>query len=187
MRFAIFVEMRHSAFFEEARSAKKWFMMDKNYILKEAQLVLKEQLVFWTVQYAKDFYHQNYNPLGLVDDTVKSIQEAKFQDFELLEPFYAKLASVYRYKHGETQLELLFDGASHYEKYKEEWFATYKEWIKLLFSKWLSLRAVFEITVFEQHDEHQLRLINNRLQSYIEDTFGVRLYIHKGIIDTQAA
>ena len=32
---------------------------------------------------------------------------------------YAKSASVYRYKHGETQLELLFDGASHYEKYKE--------------------------------------------------------------------
>ena len=179
--------MKHSAYFEEARVAKKWFLMDKNYILKESQLVLKEQLIFWTVNYAKKFYQQNHNPLGLVDDTVSQIEQAKFTEYHLLETFYSKLASIYRYKHGETQLEMLFDGATHYEKYKTDWLETYKKWVTQLFDEWLTLRALLEITVFEQHSEHQLKLINLRLQSYIEQYFDVRLYVYRGIVDTHAA
>lgn len=179
--------MRHSDFFEEARNARKWFLMDKNYILKEAQLVLKEQLIFWTVQYTKDFYQQNHNPLGLLDDTARLVRDASFSNFELLEPFYNKIASVYRYKHGETQLELLFDGESHYEKYKKEWLMTYKKWLHQLFSKWLTLRALLELTVYQRHGKHELELVNLRLQNYIEDHFDVRLYVYKGIVDTRAA
>lgn len=179
--------MRHSAFFEEARTARKWFMMDKNYILKEAQLVLKEQLVFWTVQYAREFYQQYHNPLGLLDDTAEMVNNTPFLEYELLEPFYARMASVYRYKHGETQLELLFDGESHYEKYKKEWVETYKKWVHELFQKWLTLRAILEITVYHRHGVHELELINLRLQNYIEDYFKVRLYVYRGIVDTEAA
>jgi len=179
--------MRHSAFFEEARTAKKWFMMDKNYILKEAQLVLKEQLVFWTTQYAKEYYNQYRNPLGLLDDTATKIQDAEFDDYHLLEPFYEKLSSVYRYKHGETQLELLFDGDTHYEKYKKEWLDSYKAWVHQLFTEWLTLRAILEITVYHRHKEHELELINLRLQNYVEEHFDVRLYVYKGITDMHAA
>lgn len=179
--------MRHSEYFEEARTARKWFMMDKNYILKEAQLVLKEQLVFWTANYAREFYEQYHNPLGLVDDTVEKVRESTFDNYALLEPFYEKMASVYRYKHGETQLELLFDGESHYEKYKKEWLHIYKNWVHQLFSKWLTLRAILEITVYERQSERDLELINLRLQNHIEDYFKVRLYVYKGIIDTEAA
>jgi len=178
--------MKHSAFFEEAREAKKWFLMDKNYILKEAQLVLKEQLVYWTVNFAKDFYQQQYNPLGLVDDTVARIQQAKFADYYLLEDFYTRIASIYRYKHGEIQLELLFDGATHYEKYKADWLETYKKWITELFNEWLTLRAILEITVFENCGKHELKLINLRIKNYIEEHFGVRLYVYKGIVDSHA-
>jgi len=179
--------MKYSIYFEEAHAAKKWFLMDKNYMLKEAQLVQKEQLVFWTVKYARAFYQHEYNPLGLVDDTISQIQGAKFSEFHLLDTFYSKLASVYRYKHGETQLEFLFDGASHYEKYKTDWLENYKEWITELFHERLTLRAILEITVFNLHSEHQLQLINTRLQNYIEQYFDVRLYTHKGIVDKNQA
>lgn len=179
--------MKHSAFFEEARAARKWFLMDKNYMLKEAQLVLKEQLVFWTVQYAKEFYSEHYNPLGLLDSTAQQIKDSKFAEFQLIEPFYTKLASVYRYKHGETQLEFLFDGVSHYEKYKSEWLKTYKQWVYNLFLKRLTLRAILEITVFGKTTGHALELVNLRLQSYIEDEFDVRLYVYRGIVNTEAA
>ena len=179
--------MKHSVYFEEARTAKKWFLMDKNYILKESQLVLKEQLVYWTVNYAKEFYEEKYNPLGLVDDTITQIQNAHFVDYHYLETFYSKLASIYRFKHGENQLEMLFDGATHYEKYKTDWFDTYKEWVNDLFSEWLTLRAILEVTVFMEHDGHQLELINLRLQSYIEHHFDVRLYVHRGIMDKHEA
>jgi hypothetical protein len=179
--------MKHSAYFEEAREARKWFLMDKNYILKEAQLVLKEQLVFWTVSYAKDFYQLQHNPLGLIDDTAAKIAQAKFNDYHLLENFYANLATVYRYKHGETQLELLFDGATHYEKYKSDWLSTYKKWVHELFAEWLTLRAILEITVFERPEDHQLHLIDARLQSYLEEYFKIRLYVYKGVVDTNEA
>ena len=175
--------MKHSAYFEEAREAKKWFLMDKNYILKESQLVLKEQLVFWTVSFAKEFYEQQHNPLGFVDDTVSLITQAKFTEYHLLESFYSNLANVYRYKHGETQLELLFDGATHYEKYKTDWLETYKKWVNELFAEWLTLRAILEITVFNKPDDHQLHLVDIRLQTYIEEHFEVRLYVYRGIID----
>ena len=179
--------MKHSVYFEEARAAKKWFLMDKNYILKESQLVLKEQLIFWTVKYAKEFYARQHNPLGLIDDTASQIIQARFTEYPLLENFYAKLASVYRYKHGETQLEMLFDGATHYEKYKTDWLETYKKWVNELFAEWLTLRAILELTVFTKPDEHQLQLINHRLQTYIEEYFDVRLFVYKGIVDTHKA
>ena len=161
--------------------------MDKNYILKEAQLVLQDELIAWLAGFARTYYEQQYNPLGLVDSTVARIRQAEFTEEHLLQPFYEKLASVYRYKHGEVQLEFLFDGASHYQKYKEEWRATFKQWVLALFNKWLTLRAILEITVFKLHSEHQLQLINQRLQYYIEHHFAVRLYVYKGIVDTHAA
>ncbi len=148
--------------------------------------MLKEQLVYWTVNYAKEFYQLQYNPLGIIDNTISQIQQAEFTKFYLLETFYAKLASVYRYKHGETQLEFLFDGASHYEKYKTDWLDNYQQWVRELFSERLTLRAILEITVFNQHSDHQLQLINLRLQSYIEHYFAVRLYTHRGIVDRQS-
>jgi hypothetical protein len=97
------------------------------------------------------------------------------------------LASVYRYKHGETQLELLFDGATHYEKYKTGWLETYKKWVNELFAEWLTLRAILEFTVFKKPDDHQLHLIDIRLQTYIEEYFEVRLYVYRGIIDRHEA
>ncbi len=179
--------MKHTAFFEEARAARKWFLMDKNYILKEAQLVLQDELTEWLVAYARAYYQQQYNPLGLVDSTVARIRQAEFSAYHVLQPFYEKLASVYRYKHGEVQLEFLFDGASHYDKYKNDWGETFKQWVHELFNRWLALRAILEITVFGLHSDHQLQLINQRLQYYIEHHFGVRLYVYKGITDTRAA
>ena len=179
--------MKHSAFFEEARDAKKWFLMDKNYILKEAQLVLKEQLVFWTVAYAREFYQKNYNPLGIEDKTIQMIRDESFNEYHLIEPFYTKLASIYRYKHGETQLEFLFNGESHYEKYKADWIKTYKDWVDKLYQDKLVLRDILEISVFKNHGEHELELTNLRLQYNIEQYFNVRLYVYRGIVDTHEA
>jgi hypothetical protein len=38
--------------------------------------------------------------------------------------FYQNLAAVYRYKHGETQLEFVWDGRDHSQIYKSEWVAS---------------------------------------------------------------
>ena len=163
-------------------TARKWFPMDKNYVLKAVQAEVQDEMLAWTSDYARSFYLQYFNPLGLVDDTVQQVRQAEFNRLSLLYPFYEKMAAIYRYRHGEVQLEMLFDGRSHDEKYRQEWQAAYKQWLTELFVKKLTLKAILAITVFEQHGEHQLRLLHQRLQSYIEQHFDLRLYVYRGIV-----
>jgi hypothetical protein len=179
--------MNRTPFFEEAKNSIKWFPMDKNYILKEVQLSLRDELLQWMVCYTREYYQLAYNPLGLVDDTISTVKSADFSNLRLLYPVYAKIAAVYRHTHGEVQLEFLFNGDEHFDKYEEEWQESYKRWINDLFEHKVFLRAIMEITIFNFHSEHQLLLINNRLQSHLEHFFNLRIYRYKGIIETQVA
>lgn len=179
--------MNRTPFFEEARTAHKWFPMDKNYILKEAQLGSRQELIEWTTKFVRSFYQSEHNPLGLIDDTISKIQGARFEQWDMLYPTYAKLAAIYRHKHGEVQLQILFDGDDHFDKYLSEWKQTYGRWLTDLCQSRFFLRALLEITVFQNHGEHQLLLINNRLQSHIEHYFGLRIYKYRGIQELTAA
>lgn len=179
--------MNRTPFFEEARTAHKWFPMDKNYILKEAQLGSRQELVEWTSRFVTQFYQLEHNPLGLVDETISVIQKSSFEQWDLLHPIYAKLAAIYRHKHGEVQLQFLFDGDDHFDKYVSEWQETFTNWLHELCKSRYFLRALLEITVFKNHGEHEIHLINNRLQSHIEHHFGLRIYRYRGIQELEAA
>ena len=179
--------MNRTPFFEEAHNSIKWFPMDKNYILKEAQLDLQADLLHWIVNYTRDYYQFTHNPLGLIDDTIATVRSARFDKLDLLLPLYAKLSAIYRYTHGVVQLEFLFDGDDHFDKYQLEWKTYFKEIVNDLFQQKFFLRAVMEITIFNNHSEHQLLLINNRIQSHLEHYFELKIYRYKGILGEAAA
>lgn len=179
--------MNRTPFFEEALNSHKWFPMDKNYILKEVQLSLRDDLLHWMVDFTREYYQLAHNPLGLIDDTISKVKSSEFDNIDLLYPVYAKIAAVYRHTHGEVQLEFLFNGDEHFDKYIEEWQESYKRWVNELFQQRVFLRAVMEITIFKAHSEHQLLLINNRLQSHIEHYYNLKIYRYKGITEVQAA
>jgi len=168
-------------------TGKKLFPSDKNYILKEVQIRTENELLEWLIEYVKEYYETFHNPLGLVDNTIETIRSASFGNTQLFEEFYNDLAGIYRYKHGEIQLAFLFDGDSHYTKYKSEWKVTFMKWVTQLLHNRVVMRAFLEITVFGVTNEKQLELILNRLKIYVEQHFQLKIYKYRGIQEVDAA
>lgn len=166
---------------------RKLFPADKNYILKEVQQRTEDELLTWLVDYVKEQYETLHNPLGLIDNTIETIRSSSFKNVELFHNFYNDLAGIYRYKHGEVQLEFLFDGTSHYTKYRSEWKVTYMRWVTQLLYQRVVMRAFLEVTVFGVSREKQLELILNRLRTYVEQHFQLKIYKYKGIQESQVA
>ena len=165
---------------------RKLFPFDKNHILREAQLVRKEALLCALVENAKKGYLELCNPLGLEDDPIRKIKAANHFEMHLLEEFYEHLAGIYRYKYGSNQLEFIFDGKTHYEKYQEDWAATFQEWTVGFCQEVNFLKAILEVTVFYPKNRKAL-LAGNRLKAFIGQQFYLKIYKHKGIVQLNGA
>lgn len=164
----------------------RFFKFDKNYILKEAQEAVRDGLLQQLVSCVKNTYLLENNPLGLIDDTVKTIQDSVNLNTRRLYDFYNILAGIYRFKHGSNQLELLFDGASHFEKYKQEWAITFTSWYHLFCQKPTFVRAVLEVSVFfPKHRKGQLA--EARIRVFLSHYFQLRIHKRYGIKGTRTA
>jgi hypothetical protein len=164
----------------------KLFTLDKNYLLKKAQEQLKEELLRELVEKVRDTYLDQYNPLGIVDTTIQDIIDSKTFDIGFLNRFYHKLSGIYRYKHGENQLEILFDGTTHYEKYIRDWKRTFHRWTHEFMVYRHFLRAILE-GAFLNPCSSTHRLIDVRLKLMLENYFGLRIYVYHGIRKIHAA
>lgn len=158
----------------------RFFKLDKNYILREAQEASRDELLQQLVADVKQAYMQQHNPLGLIDDTILTIQQAKQPPTDKLQDFYTILAGIYRYKHGSNQLELLFDGASHFEKYQQEWAAAFSAWYKSFCQKPSFLKAVLEVSIFYPADRKG-NLAEARMRAFISQHFELRIHKRRGI------
>ncbi|ELR71237.1 hypothetical protein C900_02852 [Fulvivirga imtechensis AK7] len=165
---------------------QKYFPLDKNYILERAQLDTAQELTIYLVDFAKKFYLEQYNPLGIEDDTIRAIKSHQTAYTDRLEEFYRNLAGVYRYKFGQNQLELLFDGQDHYQKYTSDWSSTYKEWLVDFCLKPNFLKAVLELTVFYP-EGRKSELAENRMKAFIHQHFELKIYKYKGIVKMRIA
>lgn len=109
--------------------ADLYFSQDKNYLLKEAQRVNKLVLLEKWVLQSIDGYMELHNPMGLIDDFVKSIMGVTTYKTAFLDETYDYLAAGYRMLYSSNQLEFLWDGRSHLQKYQEEWETQFEHWI----------------------------------------------------------
>jgi hypothetical protein len=165
---------------------RRFFPFDKNYLLENAQMELKDSLLNQMVEIVKDIYLLRYNPLGLKDKSIEKILSTTDYNLEELSTFYDELAGLYRYKYSSNQLELLFDGRDHQEKYQDDWSDSLKKWV-IEFSKSKNfLKAVLETAIFFP-DDKQSQLAYSRLKNYISDHFGIKIYKHKGIVPMKIA
>lgn len=164
----------------------KLFTLDKNYLLKEAQLRLKSQLLQELVSKVKKTYLRQYNPLGLMDEVILTILNAKNFRLNCLYNFYFELAGIYRFKYGENQLEFIFDGTPHIEKYKKDWHRNFRKWSDQFCMHSHFLRGVLEGTILNP-DPGTDRLIEIRLKHFLEQHFGLRVYKYRGIRRIQVA
>jgi len=167
-------------------SPRLLFPQDKNYILKEAQENSRASLLNYLAETIRSTYLNNYNPLGLEDDTIRTIRNCKQMCVGNLEPFYYELAAIYRYKIGSNQLELIFSGKSHYDKYLDDWKEAFEIWTEDFVDSPYFVRAVLQMTIL-QPDDRCVFLAGNRLKVYLTQYFNLKVYKYRGILPTKAA
>jgi hypothetical protein len=140
---------------------RRLFPSDKNHILMEVQTSQRDTLLLELVSYVKGYYLHHYNPMGLIDDTILEINKQKDFPFEAFNEFYHDLAAIYRFRNGEVQLEFLFDGSTHHEKYTREWRDFFMQNVREFCVNKFFIRAVLDISVFHYLD-HVAFLAGNR-------------------------
>ena len=165
---------------------QKYFPLDKNYLLEAAQLDSEREFIVKLIDFTKEYYLNNCNPLGLEDDTIKAIKAHKTEYTDRLKEFYRNLAAIYRFKYGQNQLEFLFDGSDHSTKYRQDWAEAFVKWINEFCSKSNFVRAILELTVFYPKDRRS-ELAENRMKAFIAQQFELKIYKYKGIVKTSVA
>ena len=162
------------------------FPQDKNYILKEVQTDRQHILLQTLVSNARDTYLTRQNPLGLEDDTIKALLACENFSIEHLDVFYWELAGVYRYRIGSNQLEFIFSGKSHYDKYFDDWSEAFEIWMEDFLQSPYFIRAVLEISILQPNSRAAF-LAKDRLKVYLSQYFNLKVYKYRGIIPIEAA
>jgi hypothetical protein len=165
---------------------RKFFPLDKNYVLESAQLSLENSLLSYLVDFAKVEYLLRTNPLGIQDDVADKIHSHDSNDFRHLHDFYLNLAGVFRFKYyHDNQLEFPFDGRDPHDRYCEEWTAAFKKWVKDFCRHDNFIRAVLDLTVFYPV-ESPLLMVDNRMNAFLNQHFDVKIHPQKGIVKRMA-
>lgn len=159
--------------------AKKLFPLDKNYILQHAQLAMEKEMVGLMVAEVKNSFTLLFNPLELQDDTYLQILEQPDFPVEHLTVIYRQLAGIYRFRYGSNQLELLFDGRSHLEKYQEDWSVCLKDWLRRLGQQEAYVKTMLRMTLLYDSPSRAV-FAENRCKSLINEHFGLFIVKRKG-------
>jgi hypothetical protein len=172
---------------------RKFFPLDKNYLLEEVQLQLQEALLAQLFQRVKSAYEQLHNPLGLKDSFSLKIQSYEPSNLQSLQTFYQNLAGVYRYKWGDSQLEFVWDGRDNGEKYREDWCLFFERCVSQFCQQELFIQAVLDVTVFlpkenpDEKIEKHLTMAENRMNHFMLQHFEVKLHKSKGLVAMKVA
>lgn len=158
---------------------QKLFPLDKNHIFRQAQSVLEERLLELMVDELKKAYTLWYNPLGLMDDTYAQILSNKQFPQDRIRMIYAQLCGIYRYRSTSNQLEFLFDGRSHLEKYQDDWQEQFSLWLRGLGRHEAYVKTMLRMTLLYD-TESRAEFAENRCKGFINDYFGVRVVKRKG-------
>ncbi|MEQ8364739.1 MAG: hypothetical protein RH948_17830 [Cyclobacteriaceae bacterium] len=165
---------------------RKFFPLDKNYLLEEAQLSLQDHLLLSLIEKVKKVYMLQHNPLLIMDELSTKIVAYKPKNIKLLYPFYQNMAAVYRYKYGDNQLEFLWDGTDHIERYGDEWSTSFEKWTTDFCEQHQFLMAVMDLTVFLPLNR-KAHLAENRMNSFITQFFDLKIHKNRGIVEMKVA
>ena len=165
---------------------RKFFQLDKNYLLESAQLSMRDRLLSTLLEKVKKTYELQHNPLLLEDSFFLKIRHHVSGNLNPLHTFYDNLAGVYRFKFGENQLEILWNGLDHREKYEREWAASFDQWTTTFCQNEQFLKAVLDLTVFLPQN-NQAQLAENRMNYIILQYLEVKIHKSRGIEDIRVA
>lgn len=127
-----------------------------------------------------DAYDTLFNPLGLEDSTTQQIKGFVLKDISNLEGIYENVAAIYRYQYGDSQLEIIWDGKTHHEKFHEDWSASYEEWIIDLCQNKSFIKGILHLTVFSEQKKNNF-FVENSLKAIINEYFDLKVLTRNGI------
>ena len=165
---------------------RKYFELDKNYILAEAQEQSQEKLLSEMVTLVKRMYLSRCNPLGLIDDAILRIRNTDSYDLSIFDSFYEKMSAIYRFHHGSNQLEFVFDGRSQEQRYSDDWNKQFRKWMAAFCQEKSFLKLILSLTVFIKKTQH-MEFAESRLTALVHGFFEVRIYKRKGITPMKVA
>ncbi len=165
---------------------QKLFPLDKNYILRQAQSVLEESLLDLMVFELKRSYTYLYNPLGLMDDTYGQILDSYHYPKDRIKVIYYQLCGIYRLKYGDNQLELLFDGRTHFEKFQEDWSKQLIGWTRELGQHEQYVKTLLRMTILFDTDT-RAEWSENHCKAFINEYFELKIIKRKGELKLKTA
>jgi hypothetical protein len=167
---------------------QKFFPLDKNYLLEEVQLALRDELLSLMVEEVKRAFETEANPLGLEDRFAAKIRRYQITNRKLkpLFRFYLHLSAAYRFKFSSNQLEFMWDGRDHLDRYQEEWPNAFRKWIGDFCKQELFIQAVLDLTVFHSENPNS-ELSENRMNNFMLKQFGVKIHKTKGLVAMKVA
>jgi len=148
----------------------KLFPLDKNYILRQAQSVLEEEMIGQMIYELKKSYTHLYNPLRLMDETYTLILDTFEFPTDRVQMIYRQLCGIYRFKNGDNQLELLFDGRNHVDKFKEEWEKAFLLYLKDLGKHEQYVKTMLRMTLLYD-SEPRAEWAENHCKAFINQHF----------------
>jgi hypothetical protein len=165
---------------------QKLFPLDKNYILRQAQSILEEQMLEVMVFELKKSYTQLYNPLMLMDETFGKILDSFEYPTDRLRMIYRQLCGIYRFKNKDNQLELLFDGRTHLEKFQEDWSLQLIQWVNELGYHEQYVKTMLRMTLLFD-TESRAEWSENHCKFFINQYFELKIIKRKGELKLKIA
>ncbi len=158
---------------------QKLFPLDKNYILRQAQSVLEDELIDRMVLELKRSYTYLYNPLQLMDQTYALILTTEEYPKDRVQMIYRQLCGIYRYKHGDNQLELLFDGRTQAEKFQEDWSDALVHYVRELGMYEPYVKTMLRMTLLFD-TESRAEWAENHCKAFVNQHFELKVIKRQG-------
>ncbi|UJP65675.1 hypothetical protein [Mongoliitalea daihaiensis] len=165
---------------------QKLFPLDKNYILRQAQSQLEDEMLDLMVYELRKSYTQLYNPLMLMDKTFEKILDTYEYPLDRLRMIYWQLCGIYRYKNRDNQLEILFDGRTHLEKFKDDWTAQMQLWCRELGQHEPYVKTMLRMTLLYD-GEGRAEWSENHCKAFINQHFELKIVKRKGELKLKLA
>ena len=165
---------------------QKLFPLDKNYILRQAQSLLEERMLEMMVFELKRSYTQLYNPLMLMDEVFGKILDTYDYPTDRLRVIYRQLCGIYRYQHKNNQLELLFDGRTHLEKFQDDWGTQFIAWLRELGQHEQYVKTMLRMTILYDTDS-RAEWAENHCKFFVNQYFDLKIIKRKGELRLKSA
>jgi hypothetical protein len=92
---------------------------------------------------------------------------------------YRQLCGVYRYRHGDNQLELLFDGRTHSEKFQEDWSEALVGYVQQLGQHEPYVKTMLRMTLLFDTDS-RAEWAENHCKAFINQFFDLKVIKRQG-------